>query len=85
MHSIVRTQRSSHSCPRRVNAGNKNTQHAQSTKTECDYLYEWIKTVIYGKISPKMVNPRDMVGNIEEKYKKKYKNCISEFVGPEEP
>ena len=32
-----------YSCPRRVNAGNKNTQHAPSTKTECDYLNGWIR------------------------------------------
>ena len=40
----------------------KHTQHALSTKTECDYLNGWIKkthkkTVTYQKISPKMVNP----------------------------
>ena len=28
-----------------VNAGNKNTQHAPSTKTECDYLNGWIKNL----------------------------------------
>ena len=38
-----RLKRSRHSCPRQVNAGNKNTQHAPSTKTECDYLNGWIK------------------------------------------
>ena len=32
----------------------KHTQHAPSTKTECDYLNGWIKkTVTYAKISPK--------------------------------
>ena len=36
-------KRSWHSCPRQMNASNKNTQHAPSTKTECDYLYGWIK------------------------------------------
>ena len=38
-----RLKRSWCSCPRWVNAGNKNTQHAPSTKTECDYLNGWIK------------------------------------------
>ena len=32
----------------------KHIQHALSTKTECDYLYGWIKRrVTYAKISPK--------------------------------
>ena len=47
----------------------KHTQHSPSTKTECDYLSAWIKkTVTYTKISPKMVNPRDLAGepNAEE-------------------
>ena len=37
-------------------------------KTECDYLYGWIKKkkVTYAKISPKMVNPGDIAGNAEE-------------------
>ena len=37
----------------------------ESTKTEFDCLYGWIlkkKTVTYAKISPKMVNPRDLAG-----------------------
>ena len=33
-----------------------------SMKTECDYLNGWIKKVKYAKISPKMVNPRDLAG-----------------------
>ena len=37
-------------------------------KTECDYLYGWIKNkrVTYAKISPKIVNPRAIAGNTEE-------------------
>ena len=31
------------SCPRWVNTNNKNTQHAPSTKTKCDYLNGWMK------------------------------------------
>ena len=38
------------------------TQQAPSTKMECDYLYGHI----HKKISPKMVNPRDIAGNTEE-------------------
>ena len=47
-----------------MDAGNKkHTQHAASTKTECDYLNGWIeKPATYAKISPKMVNPRDIAG-----------------------
>ena len=40
-------------------------------KTESDYLYGWIKKkkkVLCTKISPKMVNPRDLAGNAEEEY-----------------
>ena len=37
-------------------------------KMECDYLYGWVKkkpkqTVTYLEMLPKMVNPRDLVGN----------------------
>ena len=36
-------------------------------KTECGYLYGWIKkAVTYTKISPKLVNPRDLAGIAEE-------------------
>ena len=40
----------------------KHTKHALSTKMECDYLYGWIKkrSHTHAKISPKMVNPRDL-------------------------
>ena len=46
----------------------KYTQHAPSMKMECDYLNGLIekkkkkKKVTYAKISPKMVNPRDIAG-----------------------
>ena len=51
-----------------MNAGNKTHLRAPSTKTECDYLYGWIKknTITCAKISPKMVNPRDLAGNAGE-------------------
>ena len=40
-------------CRRRVNAGNKkHTQHAPSTKTECDYLNGWIKKRSHTQKSP---------------------------------
>ena len=46
----------------------KHTQHAPSTKTECDYFNGWIKkwSNTPQKISPKMVNPSDRAGNAEE-------------------
>ena len=61
------------SCPRRVNAGNKkHTQHAPSTKTECDYLNGWIKKRSHTQKShPKVVNPRDIAGERKKKKKKK--------------
>ena len=46
----------------------KHAEHAPSTRMECDYSYDWIKNghVMYAKISPKMVKPRDIDGNAEE-------------------
>ena len=45
----------------------KHTQHAPSTKTECDCLYGWlIKKGHICKITIKMVNPRDIAENAEE-------------------
>ena len=62
MHTCISShglKRSWRSCPRRVNASNKNIQHAPSTKTECDYLNGWIKKkVTYAKISPKSGEPQ---------------------------
>ena len=41
----------------------KNTQHAPSTTTECDYLYGWIEKRSRTQNShPKWVNPWDIVG-----------------------
>ena len=41
----------------------KHTQHAPSTKTECDYLNGWIKKWSHTQKSrPKMVNLRDIAG-----------------------
>ena len=42
-----------------------------SMKTEFDYLYGWIKTVTYAKISPNMMNPRDIAGNAVKQKKQK--------------
>ena len=51
----------------------KHTQRAPSIKTECDYLYGWIKeTVTYAKISPKMTNPRDIAGEHRRKSGQQY-------------
>ena len=58
----------------------KHTQHAPSTKTECNYLYGWIKKRSHMQNSPpspqpqpskqrkteKKVNPRAIAGNAEE-------------------
>ena len=89
MHTCIplhELKRSWHSCPRWVNASNKkHTQHAPSTKTECDHLHGWIKknkkknSHIRENFTPKMVNPRDTAGNTEEKkrYEKKH---VKQFV-----
>ena len=48
---------------RRVNAGNKNTlsiHHPRRRNVTTSMI--GIKTVTYAKISPKMVNPRDIAG-----------------------
>ena len=34
--------------------------------TQCDYFCGWIKNDHIGKISPQMVNTRDIGGNAEE-------------------
>ena len=48
----------------------KHTQHAPSTKTECDYLNGWIKKRSHTQKSrPKMVNPRDIAGEWEREKK----------------
>ena len=66
MHSIARTQKilmfmsETGECRRQ-----KHTLHAPSTKAECDYLMIGLKkknTITCAKISPKMVNPRDIAG-----------------------
>ena len=41
-------------------------EHVTSTKTECDTSMVGLKTVMYAKISPKMVNPRDIAGSAWE-------------------
>ena len=62
MHFIARTQKiltfmsQTGECRQQ-----KHTQHAPSTKTECDYLNGWIKKRSHTQKShPKMVNPRDI-------------------------
>ena len=59
----------------------KHTQHAPSTKTECDYLNGWIKKRSHTQKShPKVVNPRDIAGERKKKKKKK-KNCPADVAG----
>ena len=68
MHAISRTQKIltfmswTGECQQQ-----QNTQHAPSTKTECDYRYGWIISRPHTQKShPKKVNPRDIAGNAEE-------------------
>ena len=49
----------------------KHTQHAPTTKTECDYLNGWIKKRSHmQKSHPKVVNPRDIAG--EQRRRRSY-------------
>ena len=56
----------------------KHTQHAPSTKTECDsdYLYGWITNRHICKyLTKKIVNLRDIAGNTEEE-ERMYENRL---------
>ena len=83
MHTCIPShglKRSWQSCPIRVKQ--KHTQDAPSTKTKCDYLYNWIRNDhirkdlpqngevqrynLEGRIRIRMVNPRDVAGKVEE-------------------
>ena len=57
----------------------KHTQHAPSTKTECDYFNGWIKKRSHTQKShPKVVNPRDIAGE-RKKTKNKPKKKTKKF------
>ena len=64
MHFIARTQKILTFMPQTGECRQqKHTQHAPSTKTECDYLNGWIKKRSHTQKShPKVVNPRDIAG-----------------------
>ena len=62
-----RLKRSWHSCPRRVDASNKNIpsmHHPQGQNVTTSMV--GLKKKTYTKISPRMVNPWDIAGNAEE-------------------
>ena len=75
MHTCIPShglKRSWYSCPRRLNAGNKNTPNMhdprrQNVTTSMVGFKKKIKTktITYAKISPKMVNTTDNAGNAE--------------------
>ena len=63
----------------RVNAGNKNTpstHHPRKRNVTTLMVGLKKKPVTYAKISPKMVNPRDIAGERQKKKKKKKKSNI---------
>ena len=72
MHTCIPShglKRSWHSCPRQVNAGNKNTSsmHHPYRQIVTTSMVELKKSYIRtAHISPKVVNPRDIAGNAEE-------------------
>ena len=79
----------------------KDTQHTPPMKTGCEYLNGWIKKkkkkATYAKISPKMVNPRDLAGERRRRRRRrsarllppqqrqhphKYQNCAECLIKP---
>ena len=60
-------KRSRHSCPRRVNAGNKNTPsiHHPPRRNVTPSMVG-LKMVTYEKVSPKMAIPRNIAGDVEK-------------------
>ena len=62
-HFIIQTQKML-TCARRMHADNKNTpsMHHPRRRNVTTSLAGLKKTVTYAKISPKMVNPRDIAG-----------------------
>ena len=61
-------KRSSHICPRRVNASNsKNSDHSPYMKMECDCLYGWIKDRHIHKNLTQNGEPRIKVGTQKKK------------------
>ena len=67
-HGLTRSRRS---CPRRVNAGNKNTpsmHHLRRRNVTTSVV--GLKTATYAKISPKMVNPRNIAGKHRRRRRK---------------
>ena len=62
-------KRSWHSCPRWVNTKNKNTQHAPSTKMECNYLYGLIERK-NGNISKNLTKNGEL-----QRYRYNYRYC----------
>ena len=57
---------------RPVNAGNKNTQHAPSTKMKCDYLYGWIKKWSHTQKSYQNGEPQRSSWGTQKKKEKNY-------------
>ena len=66
---LHRLKTSWHSCPRQVNAGNKNTPSHHPRRRNMTTSVVRLKYTV-AKISPKMVIPRDITRNAEEKKKK---------------
>ena len=58
-------------CPRRVNGSHKNTPNMHLPQRQNTSMVEFKKKkkVTYAKISPKMVNPRDIAGECRRRRK----------------
>ena len=72
LHSIAQTQKIPTFISLTGECQQQNTQHAPSTKMECDYPYGWVKNSHYVQISPKQtkkkVKARDIGGKAEEEW-----------------
>ena len=85
MHTCIplhRLKRSWHLCPRWVNAGNRNKpsmHHTQRRNVATSMV--GLKMVTYAKISPKMVNPRDIAG---EHRRRRIMHLVNGAPGPNE-
>ena len=86
MHFIARTQKTltflsqTGECRQQ-----KHTQHAPSTKTECDYLNGWTKkTVTYANISPESGEPKRYSWGTKKKKTNKPKNNNNKQKNPKQ-
>ena len=81
MHSIAWTQKILTFMSFTGECRQQKTHHACTIHEDGMRLLLWLdkETVTYAKISPILVNPRDIAGNTEDKKKKKEEGAILTF------